>query len=78
MPEKAKVRPPPVPIWTRLRFVLGNIRNHFVGVGGPDKVTIALVAHGPALKAFQAASACAQIAHRRSGLGAFAEERPRD
>jgi intracellular sulfur oxidation DsrE/DsrF family protein len=41
----------------RASFVLHNIDNHFDGVGGPDKVTIALVVHGPALKAFHAASA---------------------
>jgi uncharacterized protein len=41
----------------RVHFVLGNIENHFEGVGGPDKVTIALVVHGPALKAFHAAGA---------------------
>jgi uncharacterized protein len=41
----------------KVNFVLGNIRNHYEGVGGPDKVTIALVVHGPALKAFQAAQA---------------------
>jgi intracellular sulfur oxidation DsrE/DsrF family protein len=35
-------------------FVLGNIRNHIAGMGGPDKVRIALVVHGPALKAFRA------------------------
>jgi uncharacterized protein len=38
----------------KVDFVLGNIRNHIVGVGGPDKVEIILVAHGPALKAVQA------------------------
>jgi uncharacterized protein len=32
--------------------VLGNIRHHYEGVGGSDKVTIALVVHGPALGAF--------------------------
>ena len=37
-------------------FVLGNIRNHIAGMGGPDKVRIALVVHGPALKAFRAAA----------------------
>ena len=41
----------------RVNFVLGNIRNHYDGVGGPQNVTIALVVHGPALKAFQAAQA---------------------
>jgi intracellular sulfur oxidation DsrE/DsrF family protein len=34
-------------------FVLGNIRNHFDGVGGPGNVRIALVVHGPALRAFR-------------------------
>jgi uncharacterized protein len=41
----------------KVDFVLGNIHNHFSGMGGPDKVTIALVVHGPALKAFHAAGA---------------------
>lgn len=41
----------------KVAFVLGNIRNHFDGMGGPDNVTIALVVHGPALKAFHASSA---------------------
>jgi intracellular sulfur oxidation DsrE/DsrF family protein len=45
-------------------FVLGNIENHFDGVGGPDHVTIALVVHGPALRAFHAASASRDIASR--------------
>ena len=57
----------------KVSFVLGNIRNHFDGMGGPDKVTIALVVHGPALKGFHAASAPADLAHRvgefsKSGL----------
>jgi hypothetical protein len=38
----------------KVAFVLGNIRNHIAGMGGPDKVRIALVVHGPALKAFRA------------------------
>src|SRR5262249_19795722 len=41
----------------KVSFVLGNIKNHYEGVGGPANVTIALVVHGPALKAFQTASA---------------------
>lgn len=45
-------------------FVLGNIQNHLDGVGGPDKVTIALVIHGPALKAFHAASANPDVTRR--------------
>ena len=40
----------------KVNFVLGNIQNHFDGVGGPDNV-IALVTHGQALKAFHPASA---------------------
>ena len=36
----------------KVSFVLGNIQNHFDGVGGPDHVTIALVIHGQALRAF--------------------------
>jgi intracellular sulfur oxidation DsrE/DsrF family protein len=41
----------------KVGFVLGNIRNHYEGVGGPEHVTIALVVHGPALKAFHSADA---------------------
>jgi len=41
----------------KVKFVLGNIKNHYEGVGGPEHVTIELVVHGPALKAFHAASA---------------------
>jgi intracellular sulfur oxidation DsrE/DsrF family protein len=37
----------------KVAFVLGNIRNHIAGMGGPGKVRIALVVHGPALKAFR-------------------------
>ena len=40
----------------KVAFVLGNIRNHIAGMGGHDKVKIALVVHGPALKAFRASS----------------------
>ena len=38
----------------KVDFVLGNIDNHFTGTGGPEHVSIALVVHGPALKAFYA------------------------
>lgn len=41
----------------RVSFVLGNIKNHYEGVGGPEHVTIELVVHGSALKAFHANSA---------------------
>ena len=53
----------------KVNFVLGNIRNHFDGMGGPDKVTISLVVHGPALKAFQISSASPDIAHRVGDFG---------
>ena len=33
-------------------FVLNNIRNHIDGMGGPDKVQIVLVMHGPVVKSF--------------------------
>lgn len=45
----------------KVDFVLGNIRNHYAGMGGPDHVTIALVIHGPALKAFHIASAAPDV-----------------
>lgn len=45
----------------KVPFVIGNIQNHFDGVGGPEHVTIALVVHGPALRAFQSAQATADI-----------------
>jgi uncharacterized protein len=40
----------------KVDFVLGNIHNHYAGMGGPDHVRIALVVHGPALKAFHQAA----------------------
>lgn len=52
----------------KVSFVLGNIRNHIDGVGGPDKVRIALVVHGPALKAFHKAGAFPDIASRVAGF----------
>jgi uncharacterized protein len=54
----------------KVQFVIGNIENHFEGMGGPDKVTIALVVHGPALKAFHAASANPDVKGR---LATFAK-----
>jgi intracellular sulfur oxidation DsrE/DsrF family protein len=48
----------------KVSFVLGNIENHLDGVGGPDHVTIALVVHGPPLRAFHAASANPNITRR--------------
>jgi intracellular sulfur oxidation DsrE/DsrF family protein len=41
----------------KVSFVLGTIQNHFDGAGGPGRVAIALVVHGPALRAFNVALA---------------------
>ncbi|MGD9667801.1 MAG: DsrE family protein [Hyphomicrobiaceae bacterium] len=40
----------------KVKFVLGNIKNHIDGVGGPDNVEIVLVAHGPAVKSLHTLS----------------------
>ena len=48
----------------KVSFVLNNIQNHFDGVGGPDHVTIALVVHGQALRAFHSISANPDIKQR--------------
>ena len=55
----------------KVNFVLGNIQNHIDGVGGPDHVTLALVIHGPALKAFHAAQANPDISKR---VGEFSKD----
>jgi len=52
----------------KVNFVLGNIENHYNGVGGPEHVTIALVVHGPALKAFHAIEASAETAQKVAGF----------
>jgi uncharacterized protein len=52
----------------KVAFVLGNIDNHLAGVGGPGKVTIELVVHGPALRAFHASRASPDTAHRLASL----------
>ncbi len=36
----------------KVHFVLANMLNHVTGMGGPDKVSLALVVHGPALEYF--------------------------
>jgi intracellular sulfur oxidation DsrE/DsrF family protein len=57
----------------KVDFVMGNIANHYRGMGGPENVTIALVVHGPALKAFHTADATPDMTQRidqleKSGL----------
>jgi intracellular sulfur oxidation DsrE/DsrF family protein len=49
-------------------FVLGNIEHHLAGVGGPDKVAIVLVVHGPALRAFHASASNPETARRVAGF----------
>src|SRR3954447_5277401 len=48
----------------KVSFVAGNIQNHLDGVGGPDNVTIALVVHGQALRAFHASQANPELSRR--------------
>lgn len=55
----------------KVNFVLGNMQNHIDGVGGPDHVTLALVIHGPALKAFHLAQANPDISKR---IGDFSKD----
>lgn len=52
----------------KVDFVLGNIHNHYAGMGGPGHVTIALVVHGPALKAFHLADAAPDVSKRLEEL----------
>ena len=52
----------------KVAFVLGNIDNHLAGVGGPEKVMIELVVHGPALRAFHASAASPDTARRLASL----------
>ena len=47
----------------KVNFVIGNIQNHLDGVGGPENVTISLVIHGQALRAFHSASVCQSGSH---------------
>ena len=52
----------------KVDFVFGNIRNHYAGMGGPDHVKIALVVHGPALKAFHQTTATPDAVKRVTEL----------
>jgi uncharacterized protein len=52
----------------KVEFVLGNINNHYKGMGGPENVTIALVVHGPALEAFHSDGASPEISQRAGDL----------
>lgn len=52
----------------KVDMVFGNIKNHYAGMGGPDKVTIALVVLGPALKAFHADKASKDVSQRAGDM----------
>lgn len=52
----------------KVQFVLGNIENHIKGMGGPDKVRIALVVNGPALTAFTSRDINDDVAKRLQGV----------
>lgn len=52
----------------KVGFALNNMKNHIKGVGGPDKVELVLVAHGPALKAFHEMAAKPKISKRVTEL----------
>ena len=63
MPDKTKVVYHLTDL-DKVGFVLGNIKNHYEGVGGPANVTIALVVHGPALKGFHTVTASPESTKR--------------
>jgi hypothetical protein len=52
---------------TRVAFVMGNIKNHIAGKGGPDKIRIVLVIHGPALESFVTSKASPDILSQIAG-----------
>ena len=54
----------------KVAFVLGNIANHIEGMGGPDKVAIVLVVHGPALNAFRQSAANPDVTRKLAKAGA--------
>ena len=55
----------------KAQFVLGNIQNHIEGAGGPEKVNIVLVVHGPAINAFNDIEATDRV---RNGMSKLQEQ----
>ena len=53
----------------KVPFVLGNMRNHIKGAGGPDKLDMVLVVHGPAGKAFHKSKSNPKVEQRVDNLG---------
>jgi len=54
----------------KVGFVLGNIQNHIDGMGGPDKVRIVLVVHGPALTLFRKGKANPDVTRHLAAIAA--------
>ncbi|CAN7569676.1 DsrE family protein [Pararhizobium sp. LjRoot238] len=54
----------------KVMFVLGNIRNHIDGMGGPQAVDIVLVVHGPALALFRKPKANPKMATQVAQMSA--------
>ncbi|MDR3376242.1 MAG: DsrE family protein [Ancalomicrobiaceae bacterium] len=52
----------------KVHFVLGNMANHVAGMGGPDKVALTLVVHGPALEYFRKVQADGNLTARTAAL----------
>ncbi len=52
----------------KVSFVMGNMQNHIDGVGGAENVTLALVVHGPALRAFHLGQASPDLSRHLSQL----------
>lgn len=53
----------------KVQFALGNIENHIKGMGGPDKVRIALVVNGPALTSLKTGAVNVDVARRLQAVG---------
>jgi intracellular sulfur oxidation DsrE/DsrF family protein len=58
----------------KVGFVIGNILNHIEGMGGPDKVHIELVVHGPALAQFRKSKADPDLTRRLEKISGFGVE----
>jgi intracellular sulfur oxidation DsrE/DsrF family protein len=55
----------------RTAFVLNNMQNHIDGVGGPDKINMVLVVHGPAITALDDVEATDNV---RAGVASLREQ----
>jgi hypothetical protein len=53
---------------TKVNFALNNIQNHIDGIGGPDRINVVLVSHGPAVKRFNDIEAVDSVRSRVAKL----------